>query len=285
MIFGSLFGLALIILLEWLDPWVRSKRDVINIVGVETCVEIPSNFIASGTALDRSKPIGKHANIYRGLSNDMDVDAGFDRQLPIGVISMTSGSGRSTVATNLAITRLMKGQKVLLVDADFRQNAGRRPAENFDLTLSNDGQNDNHSSGPNLFWQHSESDALIYYGTKAGQPINDYDLVELASHNFAHILEPAGRDRFTIVDLPPLSGLEVSLELAGQLDRALIVARSGKTRRDDLKHCAEILNKRGIDCVATVILDVPPERIEGAQIFSFSRLKRIFQSSVINVEA
>ncbi len=282
--FGIFVGLFLVVFLERRDPWVRSKRDVMSILGDESCVEVPASLTTSGVAIDRTRPISEYANIYRGLSNDLDVAAGFERQLPIGIISMTPGCGRSTVATNMAITRLMKGQKVLLVDADLRQAAGRRPAENFDLITSSDGQSDHLGDGPNWSWQQDESGALTYFGAEGSRPIDDHDLIALASHNLAELLEPLGRDRFTIVDLPPLSGLEVALELAGQLGRVLIVARSGKTRRDDLKLCAARLNKRGIACVATIILDVPAERLEGSEVLSFPRLKRVFQSPDVTVE-
>ena len=40
-------GLMLVLVLEWLDPMVRSKRDVADIVGVDTCAEIPAGLTCS----------------------------------------------------------------------------------------------------------------------------------------------------------------------------------------------------------------------------------------------
>jgi hypothetical protein len=65
--------------------------------------------------------------------------------------------------------------------------------------------------------------------------------------------------------------------MAGQLNQALVVVRSGETRRDELKRTMAQLNKRGIDCVATIVLDVPEERLEAAKLFTFSRPGKSFK--------
>ena len=74
------------------------------------------------------------------------------------------------------------------------------------------------------------------------------------------------KDCYRIYDLPPLQGLEPAFELAGQIGRVIVVTRSGHTRRDDLKQCIEQLDKRGIQVVASVVLDVPVDRLESAGV-------------------
>ena len=265
-------GLMLVLLLEWRDPMVRSKRDVTDIVGVDTCEEIPAGLTCSTAALDFSQPNGQLANLYRSLSNDLDVTIGTGSHKPLAVVSTGAGAGRSTVAANLAATRLIKGQKVLLVDADLRHQSGTRPGELLNLAPIKAGIYEHLVEGQVLAPLHDEASEMHYIAAKAGNLADEQGLLALGATDLSKFLKPFWGGRYTIVDLPPLDGLEVTLELAGQLDNVLLVVRSGTTRRDDLKRTVAQFNKRGINCVATIVLDVPDERLESARLFSFPQL-------------
>ena len=275
LIFALGAGFVLVLFLEWRDPMVRSTRDVTDIVGNDTCLEVAASLAASGSLVDQSQPISDLANLYRGLSNDLDVATGTNCRLPLGVISIDHGAGRSTVAANLAATRLMKGQQVLLVDADLRQAAGTRPSEYFGLPAGGAGLYEHLLDGQQLVQQQDGSGAMMYVAAAGSSLEDDQGLLALGSTNLADLLKPLQGDRFTIVDLPPLAGLEVALEMASQLSHALLVVRSGSTRRDELKRCMAQLNKRGIDCIATILLDVPDERLEAAKLFSLSETGKL----------
>jgi Mrp family chromosome partitioning ATPase len=265
-------GLMLVLLLELRDPMVRSKRDVTDIVGVDTCAEIPAGLTCSVAALDFSQPNGQLANLYRSLSNDLDVTIGVGSHKPLAVVSTGAGAGRSTVAANLAATRLIKGQKVLLVDADLRHQSGTRPGELLNLAPIKAGIYEHLVEGQVLAPLHDEASEMHYIAAKAGNLADEQGLLALGATDLSKFLKPFWGGRYTIVDLPPLDGLEVTLELAGQLDNVLLVVRSGTTRRDDLKRTVAQFNKRGINCVATIVLDVPDERLESAKLFSFPQL-------------
>ena len=260
-------GLMLVLLLEWRDPLVRSARDVTDIVGGETCIEIPARLTASGAAIDQKQPTGQLANLYRSLSNDLDMSAGSNCRLPLAVISAGDGAGRSTVAANLVTTRLMKGQQVLLVDADLRQSAGPRPGEFFKLTPTQTGLYEHLTEGQPLTRQQDDSGALRYIAAHGKGIADDRGLLALGTRNLAKFLKPFQNERYTIVDMPPLAGMEVTLEMTGRLNHALLVVRSGNTRRDELKSTMAQLNKRGIKCIATILIDVPEERLESANLF------------------
>jgi len=265
-------GFMLVLLLEWRDPMVRSKRDVTDIVGADACAEIPAGMTNSEVALDFSQPTEQLANLYRSLSNDLDMSLGTGSHKPIAVISAGAGAGRSTVAANLAATRIIKGQKVLLVDADLRQQSGSRPGELLNLDSHKAGIYEHLLEGQALAVQPDQTGDLHYIAAKAGNPTDDQGLIALGATDLSKFLQPFQRGRYTIVDLPPLDGLEVTLEMASQLENTLLVVRSGDTRRDDLKRTVAQLSKRGINCIATIVLDVPEERLESAELFSFPEL-------------
>lgn len=266
-------GFVLILLLEWLDPMVRSKRDVTHIVGAEACAEIQAGLPHSETVLDFSQPTGPLANLYRSLSNDLDTSHGSGSHKPIAVVSIGTGAGRSTVAANLAATRMIKGQKVLLVDADLRHQSGPGPGELLNLAPAQAGIYEHLLQGQELSVQSGGTGNLHYLAAKANNPDDDKGLIALGATDLTTLLKPYQRGRFTIVDLPPLEDLEVTFEMASQLDNVLLVVRSGETRRDELKKAVTQLDKRGVKCAATIVIDVPQERLESAKLFSFPRLK------------
>ena len=266
-IFSMGSGLFFVLFLEWRDPLVRSKRDVTDIIGVDTCGEIPASVIGSDSTLSLTDPSGKLANLYRGFSNDLDASLGSDKKLPIAILSIGAGAGRSTVAANLVATRIIKGQKVLLVEADLRPVSGPGPAELLQLEQPQSGLYEHLLEGTALSAQSDQSGLLQHIAAKAGRPTDEKGMFALAASNLTKMLKPFQRGRYTMVDLPPLEDMEVSLEMAGQLELALLVVRSGETRRDDLKRTMAQLNKRGIECVASIVLGVPEERLESAKLF------------------
>jgi len=278
LVFALGSGFMLVLLLEWRDPLVRSRRDVTGITGVDTCAEIPAGMTHSESAPDFSQPTGQLANLYRSLSNDLDMSLGADSHRPLAVLSAGAGAGRSTVAANLAATRIIKGQKVLLVDADLRQQSGRRAGELLKLAANKSGLYDHLLEGQPLSPQQDEDSGLHYVAARASEITDDQGLIALGATDLAELLKPFKAGRYTIVDLPPLDGLEVTLEMAGQLDHALLVVRSGHTRRDDLKRAVALMNKRGINCAATIVLEVPEERLESAKLFSMPKLGWSYKS-------
>ncbi len=272
LVFALSSGFVLIMLLEWRDPMVRSTRDVKDITGGAICVEIPAGITSPGALIDQSKPIDPLANLYRGLSNDLAILAGTQSHTSIAVLGATGKCGRSTVAANLATTLIIKGQSVLLVDADLRQSAGNRPGELLDLPGGHAGLREHLLKGQRLFRQEDKTGNLQYIAAGGDGIPDDQGLFALGSTNLAELLKPLQKDRFTIVDLPPLEDFEVALEMATEMSLALLVIRSGEIRRDEFKKTVAQLNRRGIDCSAAVLIDVPVERLESTRFFTFPQM-------------
>ena len=271
-------GFTLIILLEWVDPMIRSLRDIKAIVGEGNFLEVDSHVASSGKLIDPDLPITELSSLFRRLCNDIDASCAHDCALPLALVSLDPQSGRSSVAANMALTRVMKGQTVLLVDADIRKDAGPRPAELLGLQAGESGLYEYLHEGAPLVPGTQYSGKLSYVAAANGKISDDSGLLELASQDLSRVMLPLQPANFTLVDIPPIKDLEVAMELAGQVGRALLVIRSGVSRRDEMLRCMAQLEKRGIECVGAILLDVPAERLATAPIIKLPQFDRVFAS-------
>ena len=271
-------GCALVLLLEWIDPMVRSLRDVKDIVGENNFLEVGSHIASSRKMIDPDLPITELSSLFRRLCNDMDSSCARDSALPLAVVSLDPQSGRSSITANMALTRIMKGQSVLLIDADLRKDAGQRPAELLGLQTGDSGLYEHLSDGAALVPGKQHSGKLSYVAAASGEIPDDSGLLELTSRDLSRVMLPLQPANFTLVDIPPIKDLEVAMELAGQVGRALLVIRSGVSRRDEMRRCMAQLEKRGIECAGAILLDVPAERLENAPIIKLPQFDRIFGS-------
>jgi uncharacterized protein involved in exopolysaccharide biosynthesis/Mrp family chromosome partitioning ATPase len=265
LVFAVGVSVVLVLFLEWRDPFVRSLRDITDIAGHEIGIEIGDQSEHRQQLIDSSNPVGHLASLHRRLCNDMDALAACPKQ-SLGIISVNAGEGRTTVASNLALARLMKGQEVLLVDADLRPNSGARPATLLGLSASGAGLYEHLVHGTELQHCQQEDTSLCLLAAAEGVVPDMKGLLSLGANDLSNLIAPLAKQRHCLVDLPPVDDLEVTLELASQLDSVLLVARSGHTRRKAFKATMAQLEKRGITCAATVLLSVPKERMATASL-------------------
>lgn len=257
-------GLLLAILLELKDPYLRSKRDVTRISGDGICLEIPATNDHESELVDIDNPINRISNLYRSLINDIDASDSSASKVT-GIVSVEAKAGRSLVAANLALARCIKGQNTLVVDADLRADIDFRVETLLGASNSTAGLYEYLVNGAAL--QINKLDSNKPDIITAGVSITDSEgLLALPRKDLLSLTGSSRTDRYRIYDLPPLQGLEPAFELAGQIGRVIVVTRSGHTRRDDLKQCIEQLDKRGIEVIASVILDVTADRLESAGV-------------------
>jgi acyl-CoA dehydrogenase len=132
-------GLFVALLLELLDPVVRTRRDALGIPGVELAWEFQQVPEGHYTLIDAAEPGEPVAVLFRRLINDLDAKLKPEDWTCLGVASVEAQAGRTLVATNLAQVLAMKEYQVILVDADLRPVAGTRPAELFGIPASAQG--------------------------------------------------------------------------------------------------------------------------------------------------
>ncbi|WP_088809671.1 MULTISPECIES: CpsD/CapB family tyrosine-protein kinase [Listeria] len=161
-----------------------------------------------------------------------------DRQV-ILITSPESGTGKSTVASHLAIAYAEKGARTLLIDADMRRPMlHKRFSKNLHLGLSNVITNEIElEDGLQEVLLDSASFALLTSGTI---PPNPNDL--LSSQKMANLIGRL-RECFDkiIIDTPPITVVSDALVLADETDGTILICRYQKTLKEQAKYAAKQL--------------------------------------------
>jgi hypothetical protein len=112
---------------------------------------------------------------------------------------------------------------------------------------------------------------LLGPGRIGGDPddADEAQVLPLGSGEFARLATErwhAGAHR--LYDLPPLNGLEPVSEAAAAIGGVLLVARSGHTRRGELRTASERLAARGVEVRAVIVTMLPPRLLTTAPRFA-----------------
>lgn len=158
------------------------------------------------------------------------------------VVSAFASEGKSTVATNLAIS-LAKGvnEHAILIDCDFRKPGlhkrfGLNPEKGLaDYLLG-------HASSHEVFFNTKIPKlTLIPVGT---QPSNSLEL--LSSERMSYFIKELSSrysDRYIVIDTSPIQLTSEPMVLLSQADGIIMVVRAGKTNRETVLRILEDMEK------------------------------------------
>ena len=232
LVLGLALAVGLIVLVEVADSSVRTTRDISEQVRLPLLGFVP--LVQSGQIALRDlarmvirEPMSMLAESFRQIRTNLLFSAPVDQLTSIAITSAARDEGKTSVATNLAITIALSGRRVLLVDANFRRPA---LAEVFALgglvglsnvltnqaTLAEAAQN---TDVPNL--------AVVVSGPT---PPNPAEL--LGSATMRSFLDLADTEYdLVIFDSPPSLLVSDTLMLATMVDGVVAVVRAGTTSR------------------------------------------------------
>ncbi len=285
-VLGGGLGLGVALLLELLDPRLRTRRDALGTPDIELVWELQHIPADARALVDPQRPADPIAAVFRRLINELDAKLEPDDWRCLGVISADPEAGRTRIATNLALVLAMKEHPTTLVDADLRSLAGTRPSEllgrpadQAGLAQALDGESPvatllSMTSSPDLVLLAAgvaRDDSVSVSGREPDQPRVDgldHRLARLGSRQFRAVLDALNRSgRNLVYDLPPVGALETVLEAAVSLGNLIVVARSGRTTRGRLRATVELLEERGARVRGILVTDVPIDLLEGEPLF------------------
>lgn len=237
---GFSLGAGAAYLLDFLDRTIKTTSDVERIFKLPVIGYISEIQEEKGNATHVVRdPNSILAENFRLLRSNIEF---FQISRPVRTILITSpnqGNGKTTVATNLALSISQGEQDVILVDADLR-----RPAVHKALGMEKDpGLSD-------LIRNKTDIDGVVRTWDEAGElkvvtagniPPNITEVV--GSKRIGSILGDL-RDRFevVIVDAPPLI-IADSYNLASRVDGVILVMEPGATSEEQARAIKEQLDR------------------------------------------
>jgi capsular exopolysaccharide synthesis family protein len=271
---GLIGGIALAFFFESLDDTIRTSDDAEAVSQLPTLAVIP-HFVISGRKGSATSPADKAeqqrllkvspdlvsyvdpqsiaAEGFRTLRSSILLSAVDHEPKLLLMTSSFAAEGKSTSAANLAISFAQRSARVLLVDTDLRKG-----------TLHMKFRLSNRAGLSTLLSRESGNEAyehplpeLPNLTVLSRGPIAPNPGEMLASRAMEEMLTQwRGEYEHIILDSSPILAVADTLSLAPQVDAALILVRSGVTRKRALIRVREQLRRASARVLGTVINDV-----------------------------
>jgi capsular exopolysaccharide synthesis family protein len=251
--FLRLPALALIPTLESLNGYrvkVHIGRERGLTVGLSSIRNHPDEILAFSTPGNDPASL-KNTDLseaFRELRTSVLLSSGGRSANSILVTSALPGEGKSTIATNLAVSLAQLGRRVLLVDADMRRPAIQRY---FPQTGSSLGS---YLAGEGT-WQDMAHHTAVHglYVLLCGPlPVNPAELIS-SDRMGALLREATSEYDFVILDSPPLLDLADTRILASVADATILVVKGGDTPRQVVQYAQSQARAAGANLIGIVL--------------------------------
>lgn len=263
MLIGLVLGIGLAVLRDVLDATLRSVEALRQIAGPAALAVIPYDASAKTSPLI----LDSHARSLRAESmRHLRTNLQFvDVDNPVRVVVVTSSvpeEGKSSTASNLAVTFAEAGRKVLLIEGDLR-----RPRVAHYLGLDGTVGLTNVLAG-----QVAVDEVLQTWGRggltvlpSGSVPPNPSELLD--SQNMQDLLIAMRRVfDLIIIDTPPLLPVTDGAIAAAHADGAILVVRYGKTTKGQVSSAIAVLEAVGARLLGSVLNMAPTK---GADAYGY----------------
>lgn len=251
---GMLMGMTLAITKELLDSTVRSASTIDEVTMRPLLAAVPFDEAAKKSPLivdSHSRSI--RAESYRQLRTNLQF-VNVDKSIKIlAVTSSVAGEGKSSTATNIAVTFAEADKRVLLIEGDLRRP---RVADYLGL--------DGSVGLTNVLAGHVPVEIALQVWGRAGlavlpsgsSPPNPSEL--LSSKAFDELLTTmTSIFDLVIIDTPPLLAVTDGAIAAARADGAILVVRHGRTTKSELTAAVAALNAVDARLFGSVLNMVP----------------------------
>ena len=274
---GLLFGFSLALIGEWMDHRLRSAEEISEVLGLPVLGVVPRISHRKGLARVAKvvdlEPTSPAAEAYRTIRTAVYFGSPDIETRTLLVTSPAPNAGKTTLVSNLATAMAQAGQKVVILDADFR-----RPCQQkiFEIDKEAPGVTEV------LVGDGSLDDAIQRTGTDGLDvlpcgtiPPNASEI--LNSEAFGKLLaELSGRYERVLIDAPPVLPLADARILGARCDAALLVLRADKSSRRPSQQAVESLLSVGTRILGAVVNGVARNRGYGYQGYNYYHQYRYY---------
>lgn len=255
LVIGLLVGLAIalcvVFIVESLDRRIKTIEELERGYRLPALVGIPaSSSLAAQTATSKS------LEPYRILRSALDFTAVTMRLNTLMVTSAVSGEGKTTVAVNLARAVALSGRHVVLVELDLRRPGTVGPFElatERGVTTAITGA----AKLEDLLVQPLTDLPNLRVLPSGALPHNPSELI--GSQRVSDLLFELSSDgSMVIIDVPPLNPVADAQILLNSpaVNATILVARVGRTTRDEMRHARSILDHHKAEPIGIVVTGV-----------------------------
>jgi capsular exopolysaccharide synthesis family protein len=237
-VIALLLGVLLAFLRERLDLRIRSPHELEELTGLPLLTSLPES------AFPDQAPSSAEGEAFQTLRASLTY-YNVDRPLrTIIVASPQKGDGKTTVATNLAVSLARGGKDVILVDADLRRpqvasRLGVTAETGLAAVLS-----DQATADETLIDVHVVTDGTLRVLPAGPPPPNPSELLS-SDRARALILELGQKADIVVIDSTPILPVSDVLPLLREATGVVAVSKLGKTNRESMRRFLEVVTMAG----------------------------------------
>ncbi|MBK6590633.1 MAG: polysaccharide biosynthesis tyrosine autokinase [Acidobacteria bacterium] len=270
---STLFGMGLALFLEYLDDTIRTTEEIENYLQLPALAAIPSIdsvpkrklLLVGATENEDENPQSpllisadsrsSLAEAYRHLRTSILLSTAGHAPKSLLISSSLPSEGKSTIATNTAISLAQTGAKVLIIDADMRRP---RLHSIFNIEngigLSSMLASELSDTDVNSAIKQDEKTKL-YIMTSGPIPPNPAELI--GSEQMVSLLRILGT-KFThiVIDSPPIASFTDGVLIASMVDGVILVVHAGRSSRQVVKRSRQMLQEIGAKIFGVVLNNV-----------------------------
>ncbi len=272
---STLFGMGLALVLEYLDDTIRSTEEIEQYLQLPALAAIPridsmqkrklllvgsseneqADDFLNSELLIHADPRSSLAEAYRHLRTSILLSTAGHAPKSLLITSSLPSEGKTTTATNTAISLAQTGAKVLIIDADMR-----RPRLHSIFNIENRGglrtllaSELRDAEIDDVIRQDEKS--KLYLLTSGPIPPNPAELI--GSEQMATLLRML-QARFThvVIDSPPIASFTDGVLIASMVDGVILVVNAGKSSKQVIRRSRQLLNEIGAKVFGVVLNNV-----------------------------
>ncbi len=258
---GIFLGFGVAYLVDISDKAFRTPDEVSSVMGLPVVGHVPMIDVEKVELLPGCdiepvmvtvhRPKSPQSESYRAVRTALYFNSQGERHQVIQVTSPMPGDGKSTLASNLAVTIAQSGRSVLLLDADFRRPTQHKvfAIDDAGVGLASVVAGDTEPADAWRSVPHVPNLSIMACGPR---PDNPSEL--LSSEEFADVLNFLREQfDFVIVDTPPVLAVSDPCAVAARVDGVILTFRIHKRAKPLAVRARDALTSIGASVIGVVV--------------------------------